>query len=116
MTRQLRDHVYAGRLIRPCALLDSNINHNGRWFVQIYQISGMQWGDGICPHYPTLTTAREAIDGSLRVQRGSTPEEADRQAALAAREQEADDERYGRAVEARRDDFDNQREETPTGS
>ena len=31
--------------------------------------------------------------------------------ALASREQDADDERYGRAVEARRDDFDNEREE-----
>ena len=52
---------------------------------------------------------REAVRTALAVYYAN-----DHQAALLAREQEADDERYGRAVEARRDDFDNEREPEET--
>jgi hypothetical protein len=60
-TNMFREHNYKGKTIRPCEYPASY--HRERWYVQAYHApTGRPYADEVCPHFYTLTEAREAID------------------------------------------------------
>lgn len=60
------DRMYRGQLIRECCWAKGE--HAGKWIVQTYHQTGMQWSDEECPHYWTLADARAAIDEYIEYQ------------------------------------------------
>ena len=54
--------TYRGQTIYPCERAPGE--HAGRWTIQSYHHTGMSYVDDLCPHYPTMAAARQAIDES----------------------------------------------------
>ena len=53
-------HRHKGQRILKCHWADGE--HDGKWYVQAYHQSGMQWADEATKHHNTLAEAREYID------------------------------------------------------
>jgi hypothetical protein len=59
---------YKGHRILDCAWADGE--HDGKWYVQSYHDSGVQWADEATRHHRTLAEAREYIDEAKGVRNG----------------------------------------------